>query len=104
MTRLTTTPPATLKTMPPYPCEDYWYRLTPREKINDLIHKIAQLYGTTYPDAYRSARYITDVRRRRGGQTLPDAIIEAGETDRAISRLIDYHERELAKREASVAS
>lgn len=75
---------------PPYYCDDYWHRLTPRQKINDLIHKIAQLENINYPEAYHRAGRILHVKKQQG-ETLPQAIERQGKELQVIKRLINYH-------------
>jgi len=72
---------------PPYPAP-YWETLTGRQKINDLVHKIAQLHGATYPGAYVIARRIVDA---PGPGTYPERLERAGLTAKAIKMLCNYH-------------
>jgi hypothetical protein len=73
---------------PPYPAE-YWDRLTDRQRINDLVHKIAQRTGQTYPEAYATARSVIDA---EGPGTYAERLERSGRIQEAVCALIQYHE------------
>ena len=75
---------------PPYPAP-YWHRLTPRQKLNDLVHKIAQRTGQTYPEAYATAAAIIDAPPDPIVRSYAVRLDRAGLLDTAIARLIEYH-------------
>ena len=74
---------------PPYPAP-YWEALTPRQRLNDLVHKIAQRRGIGYPDAYAIAAYIIDA-PDPCGRPYAVRLARAGLLETAIERLIEYH-------------
>ena len=74
-------------THPPYDAP-YWPDLTDREKLNDLVHKLAQRRGTTYPEAYAAAARLIDA---PGTSTYAVRLARAGKLQAAIERLIEEH-------------
>ena len=76
---------------PPYEAP-YWDELTDREKLNDLVHKIAQLGKVPYPEAYQIAARLVPV-APSVQKTWPDRLQAAGMLQTAIKKLIEYHER-----------
>lgn len=78
------------KRLPPYPCRDYWFQITDRVKFNDLVHKIAQLYECTYPQAYGTAKKVLKAKPAEG-ETLPELLIRENRLRESIERLIRYH-------------
>jgi len=68
---------------PPYDAP-YWDRLTPAQKINDLVHKIAQRTGRTYPEAYAVAAGIIDA---PGAKPYASRLARAGVAFIAIDKL-----------------
>jgi hypothetical protein len=72
---------------PPYDAP-YWETLTDRQKINDLVHKFAQLRSITYPEAYAAAGHIIDA---PGPGTYAERLARAGKMQAAIQRLIEEH-------------
>lgn len=74
---------------PPYPAP-YWETLTPRQQLNDLVHKIAKRQGVSYPQAYAIAAGIIDA-PGRPGETYAARLDRAGRLPRAIAALIEYH-------------
>lgn len=76
-------------TKPPYDAP-YWGALTDRQRVNDLVHKFAQLCGMTYPDAYALAARIIDA---PGPGTYAARLARAGKLETAIERLIEEHKK-----------
>jgi hypothetical protein len=74
-------------TEPPYDAP-YWQDLTDRQRLNDLVHKIAQRHACSYPDAYKTAQGIIDV---PGPGTYAARLDAAGRLQEAVERLIEYH-------------
>ena len=74
---------------PPYDAP-YWDALTPRQKVNDLVHKIAQRQGVPYPDAYATASGIINAAGKRG-EPYAKRLERAGLLSEAIKMLIKYH-------------
>jgi len=72
---------------PPYDAP-YWETLTDRQQLNDLVHKLAQRRGITYPEAYRFAARIIDA---PGPGTYAVRLAGAGKLKTAIKRLIKEH-------------
>ena len=72
---------------PPYP-EPYWDALTDCQKLNDLVHKIAQRRRCPYPEAYRIASGIID---GPGPGSYAVRLHRAGRLGEAIDALINYH-------------
>ena len=72
---------------PPYPAE-YWDNLTDQQKINDLVHKFAQLRGLTYPQAYMYAQSVIDA---PGIGSYAVRLDHAGKAQDAIAALIEDH-------------
>ena len=70
----------------------YWDKLTEREKLNDLVHKIAQLGKVPYPEAYQIAARLVPVAHSEN-KTWPERLQAAGMVQTAIKKLIEYHER-----------
>ena len=66
----------------------YWDRLTPRQKVNDLVHKISQRGNMGYTEAYMTARRLID---GDGPGTYADRLTAAGLLDTAIAKLIEWH-------------
>ena len=75
---------------PPYDAP-YWDRLTPAQKINDLVHKIAQRNGRTYPEAYAVAAGIIDA---PGPKPYADRLARAGMAFVAIEKLCAWIAKE----------
>ena len=78
-------------TRPPYPAP-YWDRLTPAQRVNDLVHKIAQRTGMGYARAYALAASIVDA-PGQPGETYAARLDRAGRLPKAIAALIEYHGR-----------
>jgi len=74
---------------PPYPAP-YWDSLTPRQRLNDLVHKIAQRTGQTYPAAYATAAGIIDA-PEHAPKPYAVRLARAGKLDAAIEALCRYH-------------
>jgi hypothetical protein len=74
---------------PPYPAP-YWETLTPRQQLNDLVHKIAQRYHRAYPEAYRIASTVIDT---TGPEPYAVRLGKAGLLETAINALIEYHRK-----------
>ena len=74
-------------TAPPYDAP-YWHTLTPCQKINDLVHKIAQKTGCSYPAAYVTAAGIIDA---PGAHAYASRLARAGKAYEAIEKLCEWH-------------
>ena len=74
---------------PPYDAP-YWDGLTDRQKLNDLVHKIAQLGQISYAKAYMTASNIIDAKSDTD-ETYPIRLAHAGLLPKAIQLLIAYH-------------
>jgi len=75
---------------PPYPAP-YWGKLTDRQRVNDLVHKICQRkIKATYGSAYATAERLIDA---PGDGPWPERLEQAGKLPDAIALLIDYHMR-----------
>jgi hypothetical protein len=80
--------------IPPYDAP-YWKDLKPCQQINDLVHKIAQNTGCSYPEAYKTAAGIIDA---HGPLPYARRLARAGKATEAIEKLCEWH-REKAKHE-----
>lgn len=74
---------------PPYPAP-YWETLTTRQQLNDLVHKIAQRQGVSYPHAYALAAGIIDA-PGQPGETYAARLDRAGRLNEAVEKLIKWH-------------
>ena len=74
-------------TIPPYDAP-YWQDLTPCQQINDLVHKIAQTTGCSYPEAYKTAAGIIDA---HGPIPYARRLARAGKAYEAIEKLCEWH-------------
>jgi hypothetical protein len=72
---------------PPYDAP-YWDTLTPAQRINDLVHKMAQRHAMTYPQAYATAAAIIN---EDGQETYAARLFRAGRVDEAIAALVAWH-------------
>lgn len=72
---------------PPYDAP-YWTDLTDRERVNDLVHKLAQQRGMPYPEAYAIASRLIDA---PGPGTYAVRLARANKLKTAIKRLIAKH-------------
>jgi len=75
---------------PPYDAP-YWDRLTQRQQLNDLVHKIAQRTGRTYAEAYANASQIIDAPPEPIVRPYAVRLARAGLLESAIDKLIEYH-------------
>jgi len=72
---------------PPYEAP-YWDRLTTCQQINDLVHKIAQTTGCSYPAAYAEAAKVINA---PGLGRYANRLARAGQAHEAIERLCQWH-------------
>jgi hypothetical protein len=72
---------------PPYDAP-YWASLTDKERINDLVHKLAQRRDMSYPDAYATAARLIDA---PGPGSYAVRLARAGKLQAAIEQLIEEH-------------
>ena len=86
--------------------EDYSYflEITDRERINDLVHKIAKGRGIPYPKAWSvfarafKAKHDVDLFEARSGkQTLVDAVMGVGMQQEAIALLHGLTDHQVLK-------
>lgn len=80
-----------MRMTPPYDAP-YWHTLTDRQKLNDLVHKVAQLRAISYPAAYAAASEIIDA---PGPGSYAIRLARADRLQEAIGVLIEAHEQSM---------